>query len=95
MIKIIDSRSSGKTSRLLLLAKENNFPVICQNPKRLEEKAHGYGIVGIKFYSYQNAIENGIIEEKNVLIDELELFTQTILAKNNNALCQGYSLSLE
>ena len=32
MYRIIDSRGSGKTSRLLLLAKETGATVVCINP---------------------------------------------------------------
>ena len=39
MYRIIDKRSSGKTSRLMLLAKENNGIIVCRNPKAMEEKA--------------------------------------------------------
>lgn len=52
MIKIIDTRGSGKTSRLLLLAKENNGIIVCGNPYALKEKARNYGIDGIDFISY-------------------------------------------
>lgn len=94
MIRIIDSRSNGKTSRLFLLAKENGYPIICHNPKAFEEKAHRYGIVGLKFYSYSDVLDKKI-EENNVLIDELESFVQRILGENNNALCKGYCLSID
>ena len=32
MYRIIDTRASGKTSRLMLLAKENNGVFVCANP---------------------------------------------------------------
>lgn len=35
MYRIIDGRASGKTSRLLLLAKENNGIVVCANPSAM------------------------------------------------------------
>ena len=61
MYRIIDGRGSGKTSRLLLLAKENNATVICANPKAMETKAHAYGLVGINFISYRDAIGSNIM----------------------------------
>ena len=54
MYRIIDKRCSGKTSRLLLLAKENNGIVVCRNPERMREKAYGYGLTGIDFVSYED-----------------------------------------
>ena len=51
MYKIIDERSSGKTSRLMLLAKENNGVIVCHAPQAMQEKAYGYGITGIDFIS--------------------------------------------
>jgi hypothetical protein len=32
MIRIIDGRGTGKTSRLMLLAKEHNALFVCDNP---------------------------------------------------------------
>ena len=32
MYRIIDNRGTGKTSRLLLLAKENNGIIVCKRP---------------------------------------------------------------
>lgn len=54
MIKIIDKRSSGKTSRLLLLAKQNGGIVVCKNPEKLRNKAYEYGLIGINFMSYED-----------------------------------------
>ena len=52
MYRIIDGRGSGKTSRLMLIAKENNATFVCSNPRAMEAKAHAYGIVGINFLDY-------------------------------------------
>ena len=49
MYRIIDSRSSGKTSRLMLLAKETNSAIACYNPPAMRQKAYAYGITGIEF----------------------------------------------
>ena len=45
MFRIIDSRSSGKTSRLMLLAKETNSAIACSNPSAMRQKAYSYGII--------------------------------------------------
>ena len=43
MYRIIDGRGTGKTSRLMLLAKENNGVIVCANPQKMREKAEVYG----------------------------------------------------
>ena len=50
MISIIDKRATGKTSQLMLLAKEQDGIIVCNNPKPYEQKAiYGYGLTGITF----------------------------------------------
>ena len=71
MYRIIDGRGSGKTSRLMLLAKETGSTIACANPYAMREKAYAYGIVGIDFISYHDLI-NGECENPNVMIDEIE-----------------------
>ena len=56
MYRIIDDRGTGKTSRLMLLAKENNAVFVCANPNSMEYKAKAYGISGITFVSYGDFI---------------------------------------
>lgn len=89
MYRIIDSRSSGKTSRLMLLAKETNSAIACSNPSAMKTKAYAYGITGIDFIPYSdlfNGYYNG-----NVLIDELEEFVKGYTDAN----ITGYSLTNE
>ena len=56
MYRIIDNRGSGKTSRLMLLAKETNSIIACVNPYAMREKAHAYGITGLTFISYEELL---------------------------------------
>lgn len=89
MYRIIDNRSSGKTSRLMLLAKETNSAIACSNPSAMKTKAYSYGITGIDFIPYSdlfNGHYNG-----NVLIDELEEFVKGYTDAN----ITGYSLTNE
>lgn len=90
MYRVIDSRGSGKTGRLMLLAKENNAAIACSNPHAMEQKAIGYGITGITFISYKDLIMNEY-EGSVVLIDEIENFVQYQL----RAKLIGYTLSNE
>ena len=78
MYRIIDSRSSGKTSRLMLLAKENNSVIACLNPYAMREKALGYGITGLTIVSYEDILNkyNYYLRGRTVMIDEIESFVQ-------------------
>ena len=89
MYRIIDSRSSGKTSRLMLLAKETNSAIACYNPHAMRQKAYAYGITGIEFIPYSDLF-NGYYTG-NVLIDELEEFVKGYTDAN----ITGYSLTNE
>ena len=90
MYRIIDGRGTGKTSRLMLLAKENNAIIACSNPKAMQEKAHAYGIIGIDFVGYNDILNHRIETKQPIYIDELEKFIKYI---NYNV--NGYSLTNE
>jgi hypothetical protein len=77
MYRIIDGRGTGKTSRLMLIAKENNAVFVCSNTKAMEIKAHTYGLTGILFMSYREfneVIRNKGYLDRNVVIDDLEAY---------------------
>lgn len=96
MYRIADTRGTGKTSRLLLLAKENNGVVVCMHPKTMKEEAYQYGLTGIDYVSYNEYIDfldghgNKICSGRKIFIDELELFL-TRFSPN----IVGYTVSLE
>ena len=97
MIKIIDKRGTGKTSRLLLVAKENDGIVVCRNENALRQKAIRYGITGVTFLSYGDYIDqvvDGVGEEmdknKPIYIDEMSSFMKFF-----DEHFQGYSDNLE
>ena len=90
MYRIIDSRSSGKTSRLMLLAKETGSKIACRNPKAMQEKAYAYGIVGIDFISYNDLFTKDYSND-NIMIDEIEIFIMQCI----DGKLTGYSLSNE
>ena len=89
MYRIIDSRGSGKTSRLMLLAKETNSAIACMNPHAMRQKAYAYGITGIEFISYSQLF-NGEYDGA-VMIDEMEEFVKQYI----DCKLTGYSLSNE
>ena len=78
MKQIFDDRASGKTSRLILLAKEAGGIVVCRHPAAMKEKAIGYGITGVDFVSYQDYLDFIVSNEKPVFIDELSCFWKYI-----------------
>lgn len=94
MIKIIDKKATGKTGRLLLLAKEQNGVVICGNPDKIRAKAHNYGIVGVDIVSYEEYIDflggysNNILAGRPIFIDELDS-----LLRQLDINIKGYSIS--
>ena len=89
MYRIIDNRGSGKSSRLMLLAKETNSAIACMNPIAMRQKAYSYGITGIDFISY-SVLFNGEYEG-NVMIDEMENFVKHYI----DCKLTGYTLSNE
>ena len=94
MYRIIDGRGTGKTSRLMLLAKETNGTIICSNPRAMREKARGYGIIGIDFISYNDFLFGAGADIGNYYIDELESFiSYAQSAAHVRGNFSGYSLS--
>ena len=89
MYRIIDEPGSGKTGRLLLLAKENDGVIACSNPRALRIKAANYGITGIDFISYEDVINYHL--EKPLFIDEVETF----IKQQCNRAFIGYTLTVE
>lgn len=76
MIQIIDKSSSGKTNKLLLLAKEKNATIVCENPYIMKEKAIRYGLLGLNFMSYGDYYIQDFNEIINFdyVIDDLDCF---------------------
>lgn len=93
MIRIIDNRGTGKTSQLMLIAKENNSIFVCSNPSAMRAKAQAYGIEGIEFSSYNDFIHNYDPEVQSYVVDELESFINSIFSTGPQLI--GYTLSKE
>lgn len=94
MYRIIDDRGTGKTSRLMLIAKENNALFVCSNPDAMRYKAKAYGIDGIEFISYGEFFHD-YRGQRNVkyVIDELENFLRSTMFYSTELI--GYTLSVE
>lgn len=94
MYRIIDSRASGKTSRLMLLAKETGATIVCSNPRAMETKAHAYGIVGIDFMDYATYLNTKGMDCGKIMIDEMEAFVKFTIGSNcGQSELIGYTLS--
>lgn len=93
MYRIVDGRGTGKTSRLMLLAKESGATIVCSNPRAMEQKAHAYGITGLSFISYgEFTPERRAGSSGCYLVDELEAFLGYIYGSNKIV---GYTISEE
>ena len=91
MYRIIDSRGSGKTSRLMLLAKETQSKIACSNPTAMRQKAYAYGITGIEFIPYSDLFNGAIDPEDKIMIDEIEVLLNNYIDGN----LTGYTLTNE
>lgn len=91
MYRILEGRGTGKTLRLMLLAKEHNGVLVCANPYAMREKANAYGLTGFDIVSYHDYF-NDIYDHKtkNCFVDELESLVKFM----GNDL-SGYTISTE
>lgn len=89
MYQIIDARGSGKTGRLMLLAKKDNGVLVCSNPRAMQSKAHAYGLTGFDIVSYFDYFNHNYEQGKPVFIDELDSCIKSL----GNDL-SGYSLTI-
>lgn len=90
MIKIIDKRATGKTSRLILLAKETGAIIVCSEPKYIKLLANRYGIKDLDIISYGEYLGNGYdYSNRKILIDEVDSLIQRLPGN-----CIGYSISI-
>ena len=93
MYRIIDGRSTGKTGRLFILAKETDSIIVCSNPSATKVKAYSYGFSGIDFISYDEFLNMPYTEKKckHFLIDEIDQLFQQLAGDS----IQGYSISTD
>lgn len=91
MYRIIDNKASGKTRRLMEIAKENKAIFVCSNPRAMEAKAHAYGIVGIEFIDYFTFLDDKGKEPANYVVDEIEMLLHYMFGMNRNL--TGYTLT--
>ena len=97
MIKILGNRFTGKTAKLLSLAKENNAIIVCKNTDHMRDRAYKYGLTGIMLVSYVdyiNYLSNKVIDfnidNRPVYIDDMSEFIKEI---DNNI--SGYTEAID
>ena len=56
--RIIEGRGTGKTKKIMLMAKENNGILVCHNPSAMRSKALAYGLTGFDIISYEDYFES-------------------------------------
>ena len=93
MFRIIDNRGTGKTSKLMQIAKDNNAVFVCSNPYSMEQKAKSYNIDGINFISYNDFIHDFNPDIDQYVVDELEIFLKHIFTIGPELI--GYTISNE
>lgn len=70
---IIGENGSGKTKKMLEVAKDNGAIVVCKHPLHMQSKANTYGIYGLEFMSYEEMNADNICGKK-IAIDEISDF---------------------
>lgn len=89
MFRIIDKRGSGKTARLMLLAKEYNGIIVCGNPDAFAYKAKAYGFNDLRFISYSDYMLRPYdYRDETIFIDEVDGLMKALPGK-----VQGYCLT--
>ena len=86
----VAERSTGKTRKIMELAKEKNAVVICKNPAAMERKAAAYGIFGLKFHGYDEMttlFHEDMLSEDDFVVDEVTEFLSYFFA----AKCVGFT----
>ena len=86
MYRIIDNKASGKTRRLMEIAKENKAVFVCSNPRAMEAKAHAYSII-----DYFTFLDDKGKEPANYVVDEIEMLLHYMFGMNRNL--TGYTLT--
>ena len=68
---IIGGNSTGKTRKLLEIAKESGAIVVCENPSAMLSKAHAYGIVGLHYIGYEQYMSCVSVDNDLFVVDEI------------------------
>lgn len=91
MNREIGKKGTGKTTRLIALAKETNSIIVTSSPEYIVNKMYRLGITGVEVVSYQEFEAKKIGFTKKYVIDELEDFVKYISGPENMI---AYSLTI-
>ncbi|NLE03628.1 MAG: hypothetical protein GX638_02350 [Crenarchaeota archaeon] len=71
MERIIGYCGTGKTKKLMTVAKDTDAFFVCKNPTAMIQKAYAYNLRGIKFISYNDFLSSPKDYNK-VVVDDLD-----------------------
>ena len=86
MFIISGEKGTGKTRALLEKAQSEGGIVVCENPDKMRERAHRYGIVGLDIVGYGDLYLAG----KPVYIHDINKFIE-----HNMPEAKGYTLCID
>jgi hypothetical protein len=91
MFIISGEKGTGKTRALLEKAKVENGIIVCENPDKMRERAHRYGIVGLDIVGYNDLYNvDSYTASKPVYIHDINKFIE-----HNMPEAKGYTLSID
>ena len=96
MYRVIDSRGTGKTRKLLTECAANNGLFVTHHPASAIEKCAAYGLMPVQvmgYYEFLQGHARGI--NKPVYIDEVEYFIQDVVRSSGGKDLAGYTLNKE
>ena len=60
----------------------------------MQQKAHAYGVSGVRFYSYEDlAYEPELLDDTPYVIDDLDKFVKLVVPHQNNFI--GFTMNKE
>ena len=93
MIKFCGPRGNGKTEKLLKYAVENHCSILCENKRSMRYKASHLGYMDLEIYDLIDLLA-GNIENKNVVIDNLDEVINELFHDHNVNVC-GFIMTTE
>lgn len=88
MFIISGGRGTGKTKALFEKVKDENGVLVCEDPTKMRERAHKYGIIGLEIICYEEFRNSS--SDGPAYIHDINKYLKYLDSK-----VQGYSLSLD
>ena len=93
MINIIGPRGSGKTTKLLKTAKENNGIILTSNSRALREKAKSLGYRNLEIIGFGDLDHDNFSLGKDVYVDNIDSVCSYLLNKFYGLGVAGFSIT--